>query len=95
MKKVYIATLYGKTPVKVFANDEEEAKKAAFAAHTYNSAMWHPNPPVDEVVTKVELDPDQIMNSVLMQPAVQVDYKGPTAREVIAEQFSNKKEADA
>lgn len=92
MKKVYIATYRSseKRTVKVFGSDEEDAKKAAFAAYTYNGSMWYPNPAVDEIVEKVELDPDQVMNGPGVQPSVQTDYKAPTAVEVMNDQFAKK-----
>lgn len=74
MKKVYRAKLKpGLGFCKVFAKDEEDAKRAALVTYLYNSAMCSPNPRVEDVVESVELDPDQVMDSCMMQPVAQVE----------------------
>lgn len=76
MKKVYKAKLKpGLGACKVFAWDEEDAKRAAFATYLYNSAMRSPNPKIEDVVESVELDPDQAMDSCMIQPTTQMDCK--------------------
>jgi hypothetical protein len=80
MKKVYKAQLkHGFGSCKVFAWDEEDAKKEALAAYLYNSAMSNPGPKIEDVVESVELDPDQSMNSIMMQPTVQVNCRSLVA----------------
>jgi len=86
MKQVYIATYKSghKGPTKVFGSSVEDAKKAAFAAYTFTGSMWYPNPSIDDVVEKVELDPAQTMGGVGCQPSVQDEkYVPPTAKEVV------------
>lgn len=82
MKKVYKAKFRrGLGECKVFARDEEDAKRAAFTTYLYNSVMTYPNPKVEDVVVAVELDPDQLMDSVMMQPASQYDSRSVVAAE--------------
>ena len=74
MKKVYKAKFrQGHGSCKVFAKDEEDAKRVAFATYLYNSMMCNPSPKVDDIIESVELDQEQIMDSYTMQPAVQMD----------------------
>lgn len=82
MKKVYKATLRrGLGSCKVFAWDEEDAKRAALVTYLYNSGMSNPNPKVEDVVASVELDPEQLMDSIMMQPASQYDSRSVVAAE--------------
>ena len=77
MKKVYIARfkhgLMG--TCKVFAWDEDDARRAAFSAYTYNSYPRNPNPKIEDVVESVELDPDQLMDSQLGMPSTQCECR--------------------
>lgn len=83
MKKVYVAKfkhgLLG--TCKVFAWDEADAMKAAFATYAYNAGMRHPSPKIEDVVESVELDPEQSMDSVTMQPASQFRCRSVSAPE--------------
>lgn len=83
--KVFKATLrhgYG-GPVKVTASDVEGARRAAYAAWTYNASSWFFMPAVDEVVESVEPDESGIVDSVMSQPSVHLDgYVRPTARDL-------------
>lgn len=82
MKKVYKARLrQGLGVCKVFAKDEEDAKRAALVTYLYNSRMCSPNPRIEDVVESVELDPEQVMDSYMMQPAAQTDCVPATAPE--------------
>ena len=73
-KQVYVVNFKNrlKGQVKVYAWDEADAKKAAFAAFLYHSPMHNPNWEIDEVVGSAELDPGQTMDGPNAQPAVQV-----------------------
>lgn len=80
VKKVYKAKFRpGLGECKVFAWDEEDARKAAFVTYLYNSGMSSPNPKVEDVVVAVELDPDQRMDSVMMQPTSQYGNRSITS----------------
>lgn len=90
MKQVYTVTyksgLKGQT--KVFGTNIEDAKKAAFAAYTYTGAMQNPNPSIDDIIEKIELDPNQTMNGARCQPSVQDDTYVPlTAKEILNSMF--------
>lgn len=93
MKQVYIATYaHGvKAPTRVFASCPEEAAKAAFAAYTFTSCPGYPGPKVSDVVESVELAEDQVMKGGGIQPCVQTDYEPPKWRDVLKEQFPEKK----
>jgi hypothetical protein len=89
MKKVYRAKLKpGLGFCKVFAWDEEDAKRAALVTYLYNSAMCSPNPRVEDVVESVELDPDQVMDSCMMQPTTQIDCRSMISVDGSAEKAS-------
>ena len=73
-KQVYIAHFKNrlKGPTKVFAWDELDAVKAAYSAYLYHACMHSPNAKIEDVVDRVELDPEQRMEGPGIQPAVQV-----------------------
>lgn len=84
MKQVYVAYfrrgLGG--PAKVLGDDEADAKKAAFAALRYHSDPYMPYAKIDDVVDRVELDPDQILGGAMSVREAQIVRRRPRRRPV-------------
>lgn len=87
MKQIYIAYYKNghKGPTKVLGTDEASAKKAALVAYRYMSSMANPGWSVDEVVERVELDPDQTMSGFGIQPCVQIPCRAPGSESYLPE----------
>ena len=85
MMQVYIATYkHGlKGPTKIVAANDADARKVAFAVYGYTGSLTVKRFRIDDIVDSVTLVPNGTVGGVGVQPTVEVDYQGPTAKDIL------------